>query len=729
MKYQRMKFRILSSLLLLSFFVGIPSAGWCQRSVQVNFDSLTRVLKQQSTDTGKISIWYKLAIGYHTENPDSSELISKRALRLAQKIRSEKWEGHMLHALAMSYWFKNEYDSALRLSQQSLAMAQRQSDTLLEARSYNLIGVCHYYRGEYLKAVELYEKAITLFQQAESKAELGNSYGNLALVYFHGGNFSKSLTYHQKALDMAQSENDWIGISACYTNMAEIYQKHGDIAKARESYQQSLKFSERAGYHQGKAQTLLKLAGIEVAEGNYAKAEKHVQKAQSLFQLVKATRGEALALVVQSDILRARGRVQEALQLNQQALVTFNKIGNAVESSTTQVKMAQLYFSLGKWKESIDYANAAAILAAKLGKNEVQEEAFGVLANVFKQQGDFKKAHHFLEERWRMRDTILARQELREIDRARFEYEISNKQKELDTSEKDKQRAIQQTDEQKLINWMTTGIAVLIAIMAFVVYRNFASQRSINEVLARQKSEIEEQKKELERLGQLKDKIFSVVAHDLKSPMGTLQSMVMLYKNKMVEPGDLDGYFETMESRLRSTTSLLENLLEWARSQMTGASIHPTTFNLAEVLDEVKILFGPMSRSKDIELDFSAEANAVVYADKEMIRSVLRNLISNAIKFSHTGSRVTCRAQTRAPWAVLIISDAGVGMTAEQLNEAWELKKKSSRGTKNETGTGLGLLLCKDFVERNSGTITVTSSKDTGTFFEIKLPITAGGVH
>ncbi len=721
-----MKFRIRPALLLLNFFYWIPTEGLCQRSVQVNFDSLTRVLKQQPTDTGKLAIWYKLAIGYHTENPDSSELISKRALRLAQKIRSEKWEGHMQHALAMSYWSTNEYDSALLLSQQSLSIAQRLGDAMLEARSYNLIGVCHYYRGEYLKAVELYEKAIALFQQAERKEELGNSYGNLALVYFHGGNFSKSLTYHQKALDIALDENDWIGISACYTNMAEIYQKHGDIAKARENYQQSLVFSERAGYHQGKAQTLLKLAGIEVAEGNFAKAEKYVQQAQSLFQLVKATRGEALALVVQSDILRAKGRVQEALKLNHQALGTFNKIGNAVESSTTQVKMAQLYLSLSHWKESIDYANAAASLAAKLGNNEVQEEAFGVLANVFKQQGDFKKAHYFLEERWRMRDSILARQELRDIDRARFEYEISNKQKELDTSEKDKQRAIQQTDEQKLINWMTTGIAILIAIMAFVVYRNFASQRSINEVLARQKSEIEEQKKELERLGQLKDKIFSVVAHDLKSPMSTLQSMVMLYNSKLVKPADLDGYFETMESRLQSTTSLLENLLEWARSQMTGASIHPITFNLSEVLEEVKILFQPMSRDKEIELDLVAEANTLVYADKEMIRSVLRNLISNAIKFSQTGSRISCHVYTQAPWAVVVIADKGIGINEDQMKELWSLKKKSSRGTKNETGTGLGLLLCKDFTERNNGTITVTSSKDVGTSFQIKLPIAEG---
>ncbi|NOS91673.1 MAG: tetratricopeptide repeat protein [Cyclobacteriaceae bacterium] len=708
--------------LLTIVSLSYTSPAWSQRSKRVNMDSLMRAYELQPQDSNKVRILYRMAQGYHLQNPDSSGLFARRAMLLARKIHSAKWEGRMLHELALSFWFKNEYDTSLYYSMQSLAIAQNLKDAGLEAMACNLNGVCYYYQGNYLRAVENYERAIKLFQHTKILTELGNSYGNLALVYFNQGSYAKSLNYHLKALEIAQGENDWIGMSACYTNMAEIYHKQGDTTNALVNYEQSLVYSERAGYHQGQAQTLLKLASLEVASKKYQRAEKFIEQASNLFQLVKEKRGEALALVVKSDVLRANGNLTKAINLCIQALSTFDKIGNVEESCTTLVKLAEMSLALKQWDDAIKYAKQSRELASKLGNYDVQRDAADVLSKVYKIQGDYRQAHHYLEEKWKAADSLALREQIREIDKARFEYEISQKQKELEISEKDKTVAMEQTREQKLINWMTSGLAILITIMTFIIYRNFTAQRTINLKLAIQKSEIEEQKKELERLGQIKDKVFSIVAHDLKSPMSTLQGMVMLYKNKLVEPHELDVYFSTMESRLSTTTTLLENLLEWSRSQMSGAAIHLVRFNVEDVLTEIQLFFLPMAKAKQIELKFSADLHTMVHADKEMIRSVIRNLISNAIKFSAAGKQISCIANTQGKQIVIQIADGGVGMTEDQLANIWSLQKISTKGTNNETGTGLGLLLCKDFVERNKGTITVTSALGVGTTFEIRLP-------
>ncbi|MBC7934697.1 MAG: HAMP domain-containing histidine kinase [Rhizobacter sp.] len=234
---------------------------------------------------------------------------------------------------------------------------------------------------------------------------------------------------------------------------------------------------------------------------------------------------------------------------------------------------------------------------------------------------------------------------------------------------------------------------------------------------------LQKQTVELTELNEVKDKLFSIIAHDLRTPIYSLRN---LFSN--MEKYDLPGeeiklLVPDIVKDLSYTTSLMENLLQWAKSQMAGARVNMELIEVQQLVDEVKHLLRLQAESKKVYIKSKVEEAIYIFADKDMMNLVLRNLVSNAIKFTPENGEINIGALQTGEAVELFVKDTGTGISAENISKILGDDFYTTKGTGNESGTGLGLILCKDFLIKNGGHIKVHSTLGEGSMFVCNLPI------
>jgi signal transduction histidine kinase len=230
------------------------------------------------------------------------------------------------------------------------------------------------------------------------------------------------------------------------------------------------------------------------------------------------------------------------------------------------------------------------------------------------------------------------------------------------------------------------------------------------------------QSDQLIAMNKLKDRLFSIIAHDLRGPRINLNEVIKMLNSGIITDAEFKLFIPKLSNNIGYTTGLLENLLFWSRSQLQGEIIKPVYFNIKGITDNIIALFESAIKDKDIITENNLDPFSLVYADIDMIQLIVRNLISNAVKFSKHGGSIKITSKIKEKFFVICISDSGVGISEENQRKLFEQETFTTRGTDNEEGTGLGLLLCKDFIEKNGGKIWVESEIGVGTKFFVQIP-------
>ncbi len=254
---------------------------------------------------------------------------------------------------------------------------------------------------------------------------------------------------------------------------------------------------------------------------------------------------------------------------------------------------------------------------------------------------------------------------------------------------------------------------------SYICFTSDVSAKRYNEKL------INDQNEQLKTINQNKNWLFSVLAHDLRSPIGNINSMLKLITQFMLSNNQekAQKYLHLASDSAGKTYELLDNLLKWAINQQDIQSIQASEFKLSDVIESTIELYQNFLKQKKIELISSFKQDCTVYADSEMVQTAFRNILSNAIKFTPAHGKISIICKIDIQNAILQIKDTGVGMSKEQINCLFEFKeKKSTKGTQGEGGTGIGLVLAFEFIKQNNGEIKVESIPDKGSVFSIYLP-------
>lgn len=240
-----------------------------------------------------------------------------------------------------------------------------------------------------------------------------------------------------------------------------------------------------------------------------------------------------------------------------------------------------------------------------------------------------------------------------------------------------------------------------------------------------QNQQLEKTVQELHKSNQTKDRFFSILAHDLRNPVSTLSGLAQSLKNNLLllSKNDIAEYIDSIHKSSQSVYTLLTNLLSWARTQSRDIQYSPVDFDINALVRKNIALVEQQSRNKNIQVIFNPTVPRRVFADYNMIDTVVRNLLMNSIKFTHAGGKVEIVSEEQHDHIALRIKDTGIGMTSDQLRDLFKIEKKSlAVGTAGETGTGLGLVISKEFVEANKGSLSLESVRGIGTEFLVTLP-------
>ena len=243
----------------------------------------------------------------------------------------------------------------------------------------------------------------------------------------------------------------------------------------------------------------------------------------------------------------------------------------------------------------------------------------------------------------------------------------------------------------------------------------------IHDITERKKTE-----NSLKELIATKDKLFSIIAHDLRSPFNSIIgfSELLIENSNDILLEDSEQYIKIINSAAKNTLILLDNLLNWAKSQTGQLSFNPEKILFSEVVQEIITLSKTIAKSKNITLEYAGTDNLEIFVDVNMLNTVLRNLISNAIKFTNVGGHIKVSAKLKQDQVEITISDNGIGINKEKCTELFFITSNTTTlGTADENGSGLGLVLCKEFIQKNNGDIWVESEENKGSNFIFTLPI------
>lgn len=432
-------------------------------------------------------------------------------------------------------------------------------------------------------------------------------------------------------------------------------------------------------------------------------------------------------------------RYKEALEHGLKAEELAIKSGNKGAMLTVTIVLGATYVAMaedrintippgfGSKKEILNKA----ILQLQKGEamaKEMQAPLFLIqlydrLSLAYKLSGRMEDAYNTYVAFVQLRDSSVSNDTRLKISALETKRESDLKEKQIEIN---KSQAREKRNEQI---FFLTGIVLLVGIV-FLVVRNNRKQKRTNARLAESNRIIAEEKEksdklaaELEELNAVKDKLFSAISHDLRSPLGRITNMLyMMQRGNMTEEKLKERTTEFL-SAMQQTMQMLDNLLYWATAQMKGLALTKTNIRISELVDENLELMKPEASVKKIELIDKIGETANALADANMTRLVLRNLISNAIKFTPENGSITITAETLADKVRVQVKDTGVGMSSETIQALYANKQVESRsGTQKEKGFGIGLQLCKDFIEQNGGTLEIVSEPGQGSTFSFTLP-------
>ncbi|NJL12702.1 MAG: HAMP domain-containing histidine kinase [Microscillaceae bacterium] len=339
-------------------------------------------------------------------------------------------------------------------------------------------------------------------------------------------------------------------------------------------------------------------------------------------------------------------------------------------------------------------------------------------------QGNLSEAIEYYKKYSSLKDSLYNSEKTEQLSRWEAFYNIETKEKENQALKAEKIQQALLIRNQWITNLAVGIVSLLLVIILIIIFRAYQISKKSSKTLKEKNQEITHTNHQLAEIDKVKNKLFSIIAHDLRGPIVSLNQFLKLLKENTLTKDEFRSILNKLQAQSENTEDLVENLLFWAKNQMEGIIPKFKKVNAEDIIQEVFNLYQATAIQKDIELNLQSSTSSQVYADRDMLKLIIRNLVNNAIKYSYQNSTIHVKIDKDSSSNNVIISikDKGIGIPLELQEQLFSVNIQSRRGTKQEKGTGLGLLLVKDFVEAMHGKLSVQSEANQGTSFFLHLP-------
>jgi len=675
---RKIQFSVVVFLLSLS----LNSGTFAQTPV----DSLLQ-LTYNASEQEKCNIYLEIAQLITNDSAKSNAYV-----RLAYKMAKTKNHVHeqakALFSLGQNSFSSFDYEEAMGWYKKSLVLYEALKDSANISNCYNSIGVCHF---------KLYqnEKAITQFFEGlkycdTDKENTAKLFSNIAMTHERMGNLEVATNYYRKALEINASVNNLTGMGANLNGLGMTYKSLNRMDSALINYFKAHRIYKKIKRRDNMAITLNNIAGI---------------------------------------YLNFPDSLNKSIQYYNEAWAIFDELGWKQYEAEIRQGIGYAYYIQGKYGKAIENYKISNAINEKYGQGfKVTTTNYDLLSRVYEKMNDFKTALNYKKLYIQYSDSLHQKEKYEKLINLEKKYELQKKENEIiKLQARQELTAFQLRKNQQLKQLGFITILILLILIFFVLKKYIDKNRS-NLLLAEKNQIIEKSEQELRILNASKNKFFSIIAHDLKNPFHNVMGFSSLLSK------EYDHFTEEERRKFaydinQSTTNiyrLLQNLLDWSRSQ-TGRLIYtPANIELRQILHKTTNVLNPLALQKNITIQTLYDDEIKIFADPLMIETVLRNLVNNAIKFTPENGLIQIKVEQTNGTVQVCIRDNGIGISEEDINNLFRIESKVKRkGTNNEDGSGLGLILCKEFIDKNNGTIWAERNQEGGSSFLFTVPAPA----
>jgi signal transduction histidine kinase len=644
---------------------------------------------------------------------------SNQAIALSYKNEDKRLRARALRNLSSASLSLGEKDSVLVKLKQALAIYSDLSDSMSIGIVFSEMGEAYTYLNNTPQMVTSYLHALEIFEKLEDEERIALIYLNLGSVYSNIlGEYKKAIEYGYQALEIYNKLGDEVKKTYCYLIIGSAHEYLGNLEKALELYNKSLEICSRTDNKYLLANTENYIGEAYNKQHNIESALDSYSKSLKIYSELSDYEGIAVAENNIGECYYKLGEFNKALTHYTRSFNYFDKRGEKFQLSELLVNIGNVYHKRRDYKSAINSYNRSINYAKETNALESLKEAYAAMAHVYKDMQNPGESLNYLELFVEVKDSLINLENLATIADYEAKYETSEKEKEIELLKKEHELTEVNVMLQKILIHSLVLISLLLIATVVIYFRKYRQKNNLNQKLA-------ESETHLQKLNFTKDKFFSIIAHDLRGPLGTLSGLTEILDEdaEEMDKKSIIDLSRDINQISKNTINLLNNLLTWASVQIGKIETSKESFDIYNVVDSVYQLLKENINQKNISFTNEIPNGVTVYADQNMISLVIRNLLHNAIKFTNEDGNINVTSVMNNGHISISISDNGVGITEENIGNLFEIGSKSSTyGTANESGTGLGLILTKEFIEKNGGSIEVKSQVGKGTTFTTNLP-------
>lgn len=724
-------------VILISLKVVVPLYGG-------NTDSLEYSLLQ-SPDSMKYEILKQLSDAYGTDSLEKSAGYLRRSLSLALKNRNMQQAVNSHIYIADLYWYGNQLDSALTNYRKALAFTMESNNRDDELFLKNAIGLTLYSMSSFDSSLVYFEMAFIIANNRgdeKRKAKILNNMGN---VYTRLGNYEKAVEYYLesnaikerllenmkgKAPDDIKAEKG--DLLKSIMNIGSIYSLLDKEESAMEYFDKALDMAMELENKGSECKILNNLGVIMNKRGDFQKALSYHQKALQIRDQVNDIKGKAVSYHNLGNVYSNLKKFDQAIYYYIQALAIKRDISDRYGEANTLLAIGKAYLEGADYLKARSYLDNSLSIALNINSNIIVKECYELYARLSKETGDYKSALSFIEKYDYLKDSISSEEHSRKIAGLQVKYESERRERDNELLRKEVEFNKAFLRRQSTVQSFLIAFALLMMLAGIMVYNLYKLRRRTslllvekNEQLNRNRDKLTGSENRLKKLNATKEKLLRIIGHDIKNPLGSFVSLVSILHdtyNDMDKDEKREFLHHTAKSCLM-TSQLLDNLTEWSKLQKDNFELKNEPFDLNDAINSSLMIVKIRADEKNITIRNLVKSGSTIVSDIQALSTVFRNIISNAVKFTPDGGEIEIGLIEKPGKIQVFVRDNGVGIEENDLKKLFRIDTNYALiGNSPEKGTGLGLIICKEIIQRLGGEIHADSEPGRGSIFYIGLP-------
>jgi signal transduction histidine kinase len=656
--------------IILIFFCTTNLFSQTEKTILTKIEELKSTSDFKPQNSNYIDLILELAKNQVRSNPDSTAILLKEGYNLSLKSKYRAGESTALSTYAYLYFEKGEIEKAHDYNMRALEIAETYNLSKEKLKALNNMALDYLLQGES-------EKSLTKFLEALSTAKLVNDIDmmariniNIASLYSDNGDYETSLVFLEKAKQLNIKHNKKDILPYTLINLASEYSEVEKYEEALDLVDKSILYFKKENIKDWLSHGYELKGTIELSKKNYQKALFWLKKSEELCDEIDFKYGYTIVYNGLSEAYLAINELEISEEYALKSLNVSTELNIAKSIEKSNLLLAEIYHKNGDDKKAYSYQKTYTDLYEK-SSNEKFKKGLGIL-------------------------------------RSKIKFENQKKQLILDQN-----KAIA---KQKNYVYLAISVSIIIFLILIFIYRTNKLQRKYYKELQKKQDILLKHEEELNLSIKTKDKLFSIIAHDLKGPINSFHLLMKMSMNESISKEDYDALFPKALQDIQGISDMLNNLLMWARTQMKGITLKQINVDINQIINKTISILQPIAKKKEINILNKVPESTISFSDRNHLSIVIRNLISNAIKFTkENGEIIIGVTELETEWQIEV-ADNGIGMNEDTLNMLFKNEHvKSTYGTNEEKGTGLGLSICKEMVEGNGGKIWATSIQNQGT--------------